>query len=261
MIEIENVTKIFGETRVLDDVSLTLPEGRLTALIGPNGAGKTTLLNVIGRLEPMSAGRVRVGGDDVARADTTALAKRLSVLAQEHRISARLTVREVVGFGRWPHCRGRMTPADRQVVDSAMARLGVADLADRWLDTLSGGQRQRAYIAMTLAQDAPYALFDEPLNSLDVRHAREVMRVLRGFVDELGRTVAVVLHDINAAAAYADHVVALRAGRVVEAGAPQDVINADVLRRVYDVDLPVERRDGRSVADYWDRRNDASSIS
>lgn len=254
MIEIDNATKRYDGATVVDGVSLRLPAGRLTALIGPNGAGKSTLLGMIGRLIPLDAGTIRVDGVDVARCDSRALARRLAVLAQETRLSARLTVRDVAGFGRWPHSRGRLTAACKAAVDAALAETGMTALAERWLHTLSGGQRQRAFIAMTLAQDAPCVLFDEPLNSLDIPHARAVMRVMRRMTAELGRTAVVVLHDVNAAAAYADHIVALRDGRVVVEGPPEAVIAPDALAQVYGVDMPVARIDGRIVASCWDAR-------
>jgi iron complex transport system ATP-binding protein len=252
MIEIDNVTKSYGAATVVDGVTLRLPPGRLTALIGPNGAGKSTLLGMIGRLIPMDAGAIRVDGLDVARCDSGKLALKLAALAQDQRITARLTVRDVAAFGRWPHSHGRPTETCSAAVDRALGETGMAGLADRWLDTLSGGQRQRAFIAMTLAQDAATVLFDEPLNNLDIPHARAVMRIMRRMTAGLGRTVVVVLHDVNAAAAYADHIVAMRDGRVVAEGPPAAVIAPGPLSDIYGVDMPVREIDGRLTTTWWD---------
>lgn len=239
MIRVHAVRKAYGRTPVLEDVDLVLPAGGITALIGPNGAGKSTLLSIIGRLLPMDAGRVTVDGLDVATTPSAVLARRLAVLRQDNHIAARLTVRDLVAFGRYPHSQGRLTVVDRQRIAEAIAFLELDDLAGRYLDELSGGQRQRAFVAMVLAQETDYVLLDEPLNNLDLKHAVRMMQLLRRAARDLGRTIVVVLHDINFAAAYADHIVCLKAGRVAHQGTPADIFTAEILSAIYEVPVQV----------------------
>lgn len=179
MIELEEVTKRYGDTVVVDGVSLTIPAGGITSIIGANGAGKSTLLSLIARLLPRDSGRVRVGSLDVSTCDTKELAKILSILKQDSHLDVRMSVRDLVGFGRYPHSGGRLTAHDHAMIDTAIDYLDLNDLADRYLDAMSGGQRQRAFVAMVLAQDTEFVLLDEPLNNLDMPHARAMMARLR----------------------------------------------------------------------------------
>ena len=152
----------------------------------------------------------------------------MAILRQDNQSTLRLTVRDLVGFGRFPHSKGRLGPEDVRHVDEALEYLQLTPLAERFLDELSGGQRQRAYIAMVLCQDTPFILLDEPLNNLDMAHARALMGRLRGLVDQAGRSVAVVVHEINYAAAWADHVIAMKDGRVAAEGTPAEVLTEAV---------------------------------
>lgn len=251
MIEVQGATKRYGAATVVDGVDLRLPRGGVTSIIGPNGAGKSTLLSMVARLLALDAGTVTVDGLDVTRTAGDVLARRLSILRQDNHLGSRLTVRELVAFGRYPHSRGRPTPDDAAHVRAALAYLDLEPLADRFLDELSGGQRQRAFVAMVLCQDTDYVLLDEPLNNLDMKHAVAMMRLMRRTADELGKTVVLVLHDINFAACYSDHVVAMRDGVVVHQGPPGDIMTAAVMRDVYDLDVAVHRIDGRPIAVYY----------
>lgn len=253
MIEIRNVSKSYGGAPVLRDVSVSLPAGGLTAIVGPNGAGKSTLLSVASRLVPMDAGSVTVGGLDVARTASDRLARKLAILRQENRVLARLSVRDLVAFGRFPYSRGRTTAEDRERVEEALARLDLLPLADRFVDELSGGQRQRAFVAMALCQDTEYLLLDEPLNSLDVRHAVAMMRLFRQAADEMGKTVVVVLHDVNFASCWADRMLVMKDGRAVALGAPEEIVTAGAMREIYGVEAEVRRIDGRPVLLYFMR--------
>lgn len=243
MISLSDVIMSYGERTVLGPVSLDIPAGGVTALVGPNGAGKSTLLTIVGRLTTPTSGRASVGGHDVAMTHGRTLARIVSILRQENHFVTRLTVRELVGFGRFPHSQGRLTVADHTKIDEAIAFLDLTDLAGRYLDELSGGQRQRAYVAMVLAQDTDYILLDEPLNNLDMKHAVAMMGQLRRAADELGKTIVIVVHDINFAAAYADRIVALADGRVVHVGPPAELMTSEVLERVFGTPVEV-RRDG-----------------
>ncbi|MEV6818056.1 ABC transporter ATP-binding protein [Nocardiopsis dassonvillei] len=251
MIELTDLTKTYGSQTVLDDVSLRIERGGVTSIIGPNGAGKSTMLTIIGRLLRADGGRVTVDGMDVATTPGRDLARRLSILRQENRFTARLTVRDLVGFGRYPHSRGRLTAECREQIEAALGFLDLVPLADRFLDELSGGQRQRAYVAMVLCQDTDYVLLDEPLNNLDMKHAVSMMGQIRRAADALGRTVVIVIHDINFASAYSDRIVAMRDGRVVHTGTPEEIMTPEVLRDVFDLDVRVEEVAGSRIGVYY----------
>ncbi|WP_314456621.1 ATP-binding cassette domain-containing protein [uncultured Microbacterium sp.] len=243
MISLTDVTMTYGDVTVLGPVTLDIPAGGVTALVGPNGAGKSTLLTIVGRLTAATGGRVTVAGLDVTATPGRALAKTVSILRQENHFVTRLTVRELVGFGRFPHSQGRLTADDHTKIDEAIDFLDLAELSGRYLDQLSGGQRQRAYVAMVLAQDTDYILLDEPLNNLDMKHAVAMMGQLRRAADELGKTIVIVVHDINFASAYADRIVALSEGRVVHVGTPDDLMSSSTLEEVFGTPIDV-RRDG-----------------
>nr|WP_111299495.1 ATP-binding cassette domain-containing protein [Paracoccus saliphilus] len=247
MIQIDQVGHAIGGTAILHGITTTLPKGRLTALIGPNGAGKSTLLRLIGRLEPLQQGRITVAGHDVATTPTDRLALVMAILGQQTAIASRLRLSELVAFGRWPHHKGRPGPADRAKVDEALQAFALTPLAARFLDEVSGGQAQRAHIAMAWAQDTDWLLLDEPLNNLDMAHARGLMRRLRSLVDQGGRSVAMVVHEINYAAAWADHVIAMKAGRVVAEGPAGEVLTEALLSDLYDVPISVGQHQGRPL--------------
>ncbi|KOF53885.1 MULTISPECIES: ABC transporter ATP-binding protein [unclassified Achromobacter] len=251
MIEVRQASKRYGDAVVVDNVTLALPAGGVTALIGPNGAGKSTLLSMISRLLAPTAGQVLVDGLDVNACDSRELARRLAILRQDNHLPLRLTVRDLVAFGRFPHTGGRPTLDDKAHIDRAIGYMELEPLAGRYLDEMSGGQRQRAFVAMVLCQDTRYVLLDEPLNNLDMRHAVAMMRTLRRAADELGKTVVVVLHDINFASAYADRIVALRDGRIACQGTPGEIIRTDVLSPLYGLDIAVHDIGGRRICVYY----------
>ena len=251
MISLSDITMTYGDQTVLGPVSLDIPAGGVTALVGPNGAGKSTLLTIVGRLTAPTSGRARVGGHDVATTPGRTLARVVSILRQENHFVTRLTVRELVGFGRFPHSQGRLTAADHAKIDEAIAFLDLTALAGRYLDQLSGGQRQRAYVAMVLAQDTDCILLDEPLNNLDMKHAVAMMGQLRRAADELGKTIVIVVHDINFAAAYADRIVALADGRVVHVGPPAELMTPEILEHVFGTPVEVRREGPYPLAVYY----------
>lgn len=245
MIRIENVSFKHRTTPILHDVSLTIPKGGVVALIGPNGAGKSTLLSLVARLEPLQAGAIAIDSLPVDTTPGRDLARVIAILRQDTTVASRLRVRELVGFGRFPHGRGRLTEVDDMIIDGAIAQFDLADLADRFIDTLSGGQRQRALVAMAFAQGTDYLLLDEPLNNLDMYYARELMRSLRSVADENGKTVVIVLHDINQASAHADRIVAMRGGRIVADGTPADIFTPDTLEAIFGFRMRVETIEGK----------------
>lgn len=242
MISLSQVRKDYSSEVAVGPVDLQIPAGGITALVGPNGAGKSTLLTMIGRLLGIDAGTIEIAGYDVATTASKDLAKIVSILRQENHFITRLTVRQLVGFGRFPYSKGRLTAADEEIVSRAIDFLDLGELEGRYLDQLSGGQRQRAYVAMVLAQDTEFVLLDEPLNNLDMRHSVQMMQHLRRAAADLGRTIVIVLHDINFAGHYADRICAVKDGRVVEFGTPDEIFTDDVLTRVFET--PVRVIDG-----------------
>jgi iron complex transport system ATP-binding protein len=251
VIVLDGVTKRYGRALVVDDVSVRIARGGITAIIGPNGAGKSTLLSIACRLSRQDAGSVSIDGDDIARWPSDELARRVAVLRQDYHLAVRLTVEDLVAFGRYPHSKGRPTVADRKQIEAAIEYLELGELRKRFLDQLSGGQRQRAFVAMVLCQDTDYVLLDEPLASLDMRHAVAMMKRLRRVTSELGKTVVLVLHDINFASAYADSIIALKNGRLVHHAAPNEVMTPGVLREIYDMSVNVHEIDGQQVGVYF----------
>jgi len=251
MIETHELSKRYGDQLVVDNVSLQIPKGGFTAIIGPNGAGKSTLLSMISRLLPMSAGRVLIDQLDVVRTPGAELARKLSILRQHNQTSMRLSVRDLVAFGRFPHSGGRLTAIDKQQIDAAIDYLRLTPLQHQAIDELSGGQRQRAYVAMVMCQDTDYVLLDEPLNNIDMRHAVEMMQLLRSAADDKGKTVVVVLHDINFASCYADHIIAMQAGKLACQGSPDELIQDAVLRDLYQMDIRVHEIEGRRICTYY----------
>ncbi|MEM8902775.1 MAG: ATP-binding cassette domain-containing protein [Actinomycetota bacterium] len=255
--EVRGIAKRYGERVVLDVPELTIEPGGVTALIGPNGAGKSTLLSIAARLLEPDEGTVTIAGLDVRTTSSAEVARTVSVLRQDNQVAVRLTVRELVEFGRFPHSGGSLDIADREIVDTSIEAFDLSPLQHQRLDQLSGGERQRAFIAAVLAQSTDYVLLDEPLNNLDLQQADRTTRQIRRLADDFDKTVVVVLHDVNIAAHHAERLVALRSGRVVLDGTPHEVINPDGLRVLYDLDLPVTEIDDRPVALHFLRRQEA----
>lgn len=251
MIQVKELSKYFGKKPVIQDVSVDVVPGKITSFIGPNGAGKSTLLSMVSRLLNADTGEVLLDKSDVRRWKSDDFAKRVSILKQSNYMNVRLTIRELVSFGRFPYSKGNLKPEDELKVDEAIQYMNLEDIQHNYLDELSGGQRQRAFIAMVIAQDTDYILLDEPLNNLDMKHSVQIMKILRKLVDELGKTVVIVLHDINFASVYSDHIVALKNGRVVKDGPTNDIINPDALKEIYDMDIPVQEQDGCRICVYF----------
>ena len=179
-IEIRNITKSYGSKKVVDNVSVTIPTGKITSFIGPNGAGKSTVLSIMSRLLNADSGEIYLNGELLNRKKSSDIAKQLAILKQTNNINLRLTIEDLVAFGRFPYRKGNLTQTDRTFIDNAIAYMNLDDIRHQYIDNLSGGQRQRAYIAMTLAQDTDYILLDEPLNNLDMKHSVQIMQVLYG---------------------------------------------------------------------------------
>jgi iron complex transport system ATP-binding protein len=225
----------YGGRDVVHGLDLVVPSGRITAIVGANGCGKSTLLRGLARLMRPRAGRVLLDGRSIAELPTRQVAKRLGILPQSPVAPDGLTVEELVGRGRYPHQTAfrRRSAGDEAAVEAALRATRTAELRSRPLDELSGGQRQRAWIAMTLAQETEVLLLDEPTTFLDLAHQIEVLDLLADLVANDGRTVVMVLHDLNLACRYADHLVAMREGRIHAAGEPRAVVDAALVQEVF----------------------------
>jgi iron complex transport system ATP-binding protein len=251
VIEVDNVTKRYGSATVVDSVSLTIAKGGMTAIVGPNGAGKSTLCSMIGRLIPMDEGSIKVDGFDVTATKGERLARRISILSQENHVTARLSVEDLVLLGRYPYTHGRTTIEDREHLEATIDFMELGPLRHRFLDQLSGGQRQRAFVAMVLCQDTDYILLDEPLNSLDMKHAVAMMKLLRRVCDEQQKTIVYVVHDVNIASWYSDRVVALKDGRIVHDGDPSSFMQPEVMESIFEVDVVIQEVKGKPFAVYY----------
>lgn len=251
MIKIKNISQAYGSNRVLKGVSLDIKENQITALIGANGAGKTTLLNVAANLIESNGGQVLLDGADIKGMKNRDIAKKIAVLKQTQHLNMRVSVKDLVSFGRYPHSLGRLKEEDEQKISQAIEYMNLREIEHKFIDELSGGQRQRAYIAMILAQDSKYIFLDEPLNNLDIKYSVEMMGILRKLVKELGKTVIIVMHDINFAAAYADDIVAMKDGRITKEGSARDIIDQAVLAEVFDHEFCIADIKGKKVCVYF----------
>lgn len=247
MISIQGVGHTIQGKPILEDINLELPRGGVTALIGPNGAGKSTLLSLIARLQTLKTGTIMVDDLQIGACSDATLARVLAVMPQSAQVSARLRVGDAVMMGRYPWHRGRPGKRDSEVVAETLALFSLDPLAEQFLDEISGGQRQRALVAMAYAQETDYLLLDEPLNNLDIAASRHLMRLLRQMADTGNKSIVIVLHDINFAAAFADRVLVMRHGRIVADGAPNAVITPDLMTDVFETDAEVHTLDNRPV--------------
>ena len=251
MVEVKNVSKQYGGKTVLEKTSISIQKGRLTSFIGPNGAGKSTLLSIMSRLIKTDSGEITVDGQEIGACKSNDLAKKISILKQTNQINIRLTIKDLVSFGRFPYSQGKLTDEDWVHINQALSYMKLDDLKDKYLDQLSGGQCQRAFIAMIIAQDTDYIFLDEPLNNLDMKHSVEMMKLLKRLVEDFGKTVVVVIHDINFASVYSDHIVALKNGRIVKEGPAEEIIETSVLEDIYDMTIPIQEIDSQRIGVYF----------
>ena len=246
-----DLNKKYNGKTVVNSVSFEIPKGKVLSLIGPNGAGKSTVLGMISRLIAKDSGVINFEDKDLSEWKSKELAKKLSILTQHNNIQMKLTVRELVAFGRFPYSGNHLTAEDNEMIDQAIAYMELQEFENRFIDELSGGQRQRAYIAMVIAQDTEYVLLDEPTNNLDIYHASNMMRTVRRLCDELGKTVILVLHEINYAAFYSDYICALVDGKIAKFGTVEEVVNKKTLSEIYKVDFEINYVDGKPLSVYY----------
>lgn len=251
MIQIENLIKKYSNKTVVDKVSVNIEKGKITSFIGSNGAGKSTVLSIITRLMKKDNGEVLIDGKSLEEWSNKELSKKIAILKQSNNISLKLTIRELVSFGRYPHSEGLLTKEDEKYIDEAIEYMKLRDIEKKYLDELSGGQRQRAYIAMVIAQNTEYIFLDEPLNNLDMKHSVEMMKVLRNLCDELGKTIVLVMHDINYTSCYSDYIVALKNGKIAKYGKTEDIIDKEVLESIYEMEFDIREINGDKICVYF----------
>ncbi|MCR1849278.1 ATP-binding cassette domain-containing protein [Paeniclostridium sordellii] len=251
MIKVTNLSKQYSNKNVVDNVSINIEKGKITSFIGPNGAGKSTVLSMITRILKKDSGEVLIDGKRLEEWDNKELSKKLAILKQSNNINLKLTIRELVSFGRYPHSEGRLTSEDNRCIDEAIRYMKLDNIENKYIDELSGGQRQRAYIAMVIAQNTEYVFLDEPLNNLDMKHSVEMMKVLRNLCDELGKTVVLVMHDINYTSCYSDYIVALKNGKIARHGITDEIIKREVLEDIYEMQFDIREINGDKICVYF----------
>ncbi len=240
-IEVKDLTLAYGSDTILNALSLPIPSGKITVLAGPNGCGKSTLLRAIRRLHAPQSGQVLLDAEDISKLNGKALGRRIGLLAQSPSAPQDMSVEELVRLGRYPHhaMLQPWSPRDDAAVAAAMAGTGVESMRHRRIGSLSGGQLQRAWIAMVLAQETDTICLDEPVNHLDMAHQLDCLELVSRLNREEGRTIVLVLHDLNLAARYADQLVFVSGGKVRERGAPEDLMRADLIEEIFDVSVEI----------------------
>ena len=244
--QLKGVTKKYRHP-VVDHVDLEVSKHRLTSFIGPNGAGKSTLLGMMSRLLPKDEGLIYINGQEIETWNSTELAKELAVLKQNQQVHVSMTVEEFVRFGRFPYTKGRITNEDEQIVEEALKNTNLLEFRNRDIGTLSGGQYQRALIAMVLAQDTEWILLDEPLNHLDLKQAYEVMNLLRFLVDVKGKSIVIVMHDLNMASNFSDEIACFKDGKCIIHDTVDTVMKDDVLSALYEIPLEGVEINGKKI--------------
>lgn len=233
----------YGESLIVKDLTIEIPDKKITTIIGSNGCGKSTLLKAITRIIPHHSGSIILDGGSISKEETKGLAKKMAILPQTPESAKGLTVGELVSYGRFPYQKGfgRLKKKDLEVIDWALEVTGISFFKYHPVDHLSGGQRQRVWIAMALAQETEMIFLDEPTTYLDMAHQLEILELLQKLNHEEGRTIVMVLHDLNQAARFADHIIALKAGQIVKAGRSEEVIKREVLKKVFNIDAVIGR--------------------
>ena len=248
---LKKLKKRYDGKEIVKGVDLEIPQGKVLSMIGPNGAGKSTVMKMISRLIEHDDGLIEFDDRPLHRWKSKELSKRLAILTQSNNIQMKLTVRELVSFGRFPYSGSHLNSEDEKIITKAIEYMELTPLENHFIDELSGGQRQRAFIAMVIAQDTDYILLDEPTNNLDIYHSTNLMKMVRRLCDELGKTVILVLHEINYAAFYSDYICAFVDGKVASFGTVEEVMTRENLKNIYNVDFEIIEVEGKPLSIYY----------
>ena len=238
----EQVKIGYGDTTIINNLDVEVPDGKVTSIIGPNGCGKSTLLKALSRLLSIKEGAIHLDGKSIHAQSTKEIAKKIAILPQSPEVADGLTVGELVSYGRFPHQKGfgRLTAEDKKEIDWALSVTGTSEFRHRSINDLSGGQRQRVWIAMALAQRTDIIFLDEPTTYLDICHQLEILELVQKLNKEQGCTIVMVLHDINQAIRFSDHLIAMKEGNIVANGTTQEVLTKDILEKVFNIDVVLD---------------------
>lgn len=248
---LKKLKKCYDGKEIVKGVDLEIPQGKVLSMIGPNGAGKSTVMKMISRLIEHDDGLIEFDDRPLHRWKSKELSKRLAILTQSNNIQMKLTVRELVSLGRFPYSGSHLNSEDEKIITQAIEYMELTPLENHFIDELSGGQRQCAFIAMVIAQDTDYILLDEPTNNLDIYHSTNLMKMVRRLCDELGKTVILVLHEINYAAFYSDYICAFVDGKVASFGTVEEVMTRENLKNIYNVDFEIIEVEGKPLSIYY----------
>ncbi|PNZ70257.1 ABC transporter ATP-binding protein [Staphylococcus croceilyticus] len=229
----------YGDHTIINNLDVEIPDGKVTSIIGPNGCGKSTLLKALSRLLPIKNGEIQLDGENIHTQSTKEIAKKIAILPQTPEVADGLTVGELVSYGRFPHQKGfgRLSAEDKKEIDWALSVTGTSEFRYRSINDLSGGQRQRVWIAMALAQKTDIIFLDEPTTYLDISHQLEILELVQQLNREQGCTIVMVLHDINQAIRFSDHLIAMKNGEILASGSTEEVLTKDILERVFNIDV------------------------
>ena len=238
----EQVKIGYGDTTIINNLDVEVPDGKVTSIIGPNACGKSTLLKALSRLLSIKDGAIHLDGQSIHAQSTKEIAKKIAILPQSPEVADGLTVGELVSYGRFPHQKGfgRLTAEDKKEIDWALSVTGTSEFRHRSINDLSGGQRQRVWIAMALAQRTDIIFLDEPTTYLDICHQLEILELVQKLNKEQGCTIVMVLHDINQAIRFSDHLIAMKEGNIVANGTTQEVLTKDILEKVFNIDVVLD---------------------
>ncbi|WP_434284279.1 ABC transporter ATP-binding protein [Clostridium botulinum] len=255
-IETKNLDIAYEDTLIVKELNMQIPKGKITSIIGANGCGKSTILKAVGRILKPKNGLVHLSGQDISKLSTKEIAKKMAILPQNPTAPSGLTVSELVAYGRFPHQKGfgNLTKEDKKIVKWALDATKLSEFERREVDTLSGGQRQRVWIAMALAQQTDLILLDEPTTYLDLAHQLEVLKLLYELNRNQKCTIVMVLHDLNLAARFSDHIIAIQKGAIIKYGNPEEVMTPEVLRKTFNInaDIVIEPKSNRPVCITYD---------
>lgn len=256
VITTKNLNISYGNVDIVKDLNLSIPEGKITTIIGANGCGKSTILKTIARILKPKSGEIYIAGTEINKQSSKELAKKMAVLPQTPKAPDGLTVQELIAYGRFPHQNGfgSLSKEDNDIVNWALEVTGISEFKDRTIDALSGGQRQRAWIAMALAQETDILLLDEPTTYLDLAHQLDILKLLEELNKKQGRTIVMVIHELNNAARFADHMIGVKKGKIVCEGTPKEVMTNENLREIFNIDAEIieEPKSGKPVCITYD---------